>query len=201
MRTMSENLKGSDHILKLPSAPVYLSIMKTLEGKPFGTPIWLSFEHKPEKSLENENIAATIISLSNNIAALTPGIRKEGKIVRLTVDNKSYNIFLPKPDAELQVSFVVVFEQSDTVLVEDSHREELIRQVVDRLAGFTVFKEYIAEDDRPIDKTNPLYRQIQDLIADVILLWDKKRVTYLKKQEEEERKRIAALSQDREEEF
>ncbi len=185
------DLTGSDHILRLPSAPVYMTIMRTIDGKPFGEPIWNSFVHKGGLSLENENISSTLISLSKNIANLSSD--KKGKVVRLTLEEKSYNIYLPG-DEKLQISFVIVFESSDTVLIDNKHKEELVMLVVDKLKKLPEFISYLSGNEVQIRLEDPLYRKIQDLIGNVITEWDKKRVKYLMKKEEEERKRLAELA-------
>lgn len=186
-----DELKGSDHILRLPSAPVYLSIMKTVEGKPYGNPVWISFVHREELSLENENISSTLISLSKNIANLSS--EDKGKVVRLTLDGKSYNIFLPGT-GEFQISFVIVFEKNDTILVEPKHNEELIMEIVKELSKLEEFREFLLKTDEQISKDDPLYRKIQDVIGRSILSWDRKRVKYLMKKHEEESKRLAELA-------
>lgn len=197
---MSEIPFGSDHILRLPSAPVYMSIMKTISGKPEGNPLWTSFISKDNLSLENENVSSTLISLSKNIGDLVADSKKkEGKVIHLAIDKRSYNIFLPSVDSEFQISLVVVFETSDSILVENKHKKELVRLVVNRLSKLISFLDYLSRDKEFIKRDDPLYREIQNLIADIIQNWDKKRVKYLLKDEEKERRRLAKIAKKEEE--
>lgn len=197
---MSEIPFGSDHILRLPSAPVYMSIMKTISGKPEGNPLWTSFISKDNLSLENENVSSTLISLSKNIGDLaSDSKKKDGKVIHIAIEKRSYNIYLPSADSEFQISFVVVFESSESILVEDKHRKELVRLVVTRLSKLISFLDYLSRDEELIERNNPLHREIQNVIADILQNWDKKRVKYLIKEEEKERRRLAKFAKKEEE--
>lgn len=196
---MSE-IYGTDHILRLPSAPVYMSIMKTIDGKPEGNPLWTSFVSKDNLSMENENVSSTLISLSKNIGDLaSDSKKKDGKVIHLAIEKRSYNIYLPSADSEFQISFVVVFESSESILVEDKHRKELVRLVVTRLSKLISFLDYLSRDEELIERNNPLHREIQNVIADILQNWDKKRVKYLIKEEEKERRRLAKIAKKEEE--
>ncbi|MHA2250339.1 MAG: hypothetical protein ACXAD7_08250 [Candidatus Kariarchaeaceae archaeon] len=197
---MSEALPtGNDHILRLPSAPVYMSIIRTLESKPVGIPIWSSFEHKEERSMSNEAIAGTLLSLTKNIADLVDD-SPDGKVVRVSLDNKSYNIYTPSKTARFQISFVVVFEDVDTILVKAKFKEELVKLMVEALRKSENFINYLETGvEVQIQATDDLHQEIQTRIAKVIKKWDNKRVEYLEKKAKEERERLLALAKKEEE--
>ncbi|MCY3412192.1 MAG: hypothetical protein INQ03_11215 [Candidatus Heimdallarchaeota archaeon] len=186
-----DELTGSDHILMLPSAPSYMTLMKTIKGKPEGQPIWISFIHKEEFSLSNKNISTTLISLSKILADLAT--EETGKVVHLTLEGKTYNIYIPGLET-FQISFVIVFEDNDHILVELKHRDELVFLIVKELEELKPLVDYLPMNEDEITMDDPLYREIQDAIARTILAWDKKRVKYLRDKLEEERKRIAKIA-------
>ena len=85
----SSHTNSSDIDVEIQSLPetvvVYMSIMRTLSGKPEGNPIWSSFDNKSkEKSLENESISSTFLSLANNVSELAEDwdLAEEGKEIK-----------------------------------------------------------------------------------------------------------------------
>ncbi len=184
-------------ILRLPSAPVYMSIIKTLNGKPVGIPIWNSFQSIEARSMTNEAMSSTFLQLAKNISDLADTKSKDGKVIRVTLDTRSYNIFNPSPDAKLQISFVVVFEQTDKVNLKQKHREELTRLIVQSLKKNKKFRKYLdSEVSDQITKDHPLNDSIENDIAKVIIKWDDKRVEYLEKKAKEERERLKTLAKE-----
>ena len=88
--SVEENNK-SDPLLRLPSSPVMMTMMRTIEGKPEGIPLWSSFISKDDEiSMENENLTATLLSLARNITNLAESDNKEGYIFRVTIEKKRY---------------------------------------------------------------------------------------------------------------
>ncbi len=197
---MSDKInKTNDAIMQLPSAPLFMQIMKTIEGRPTGMPIWNSFVHKNEKSLLNENMGATFLSLSKNFVNLSTQ-ENDGSIFSVSANKKTYNFYLASALSDFQIAFVVVFEDKETILVKKQHRDELIKNIVSKLKSMDEFVTYIRDHDQQIEYNSPLYNKIRDLISDTIKTWDKKRVEYIEKADREKRKKILELAKEQEKE-
>lgn len=182
----------------LPESPiVYFSLMRTGEGKPVGMPIWSSFDNRAnERSMENETFSSTFLSLAKNVADMSEDLEGDGKNIRISINQKSYNIFLPHPNAPFQLCFVIVFEEQDYILVEDRYKTELVQIVRQRLEELEELHAFLLGTDEQIDYGAPLGGQILNEVTKVIQKWDKKRVKYLRdKREQEEELRTAEIAE------
>jgi len=188
------SLPNEDEIRYLPDSPVvYLSIMRTVEGVPRGTPIWSSFENREARTMENEAMASTFLSLSKSISEMTTDEEADGKIIRLNVNRKTYNIYIPHHEDEMQVCFVVVFEETENVLVKDEYKTELVKVITNTLRSIGTFRDFLNDAvNIRLDKGDELYDLIYEKIIQSIKKWDKKRVKYLKDKAE-----LAKLEQER----
>jgi hypothetical protein len=201
--TMEEEMNSTEYpetenpILRLPSAPVYMSIIRTLEGKPVGIPIWNSFIHQEDRTMTNEAMSSTFLQLAKNIADLAADTEQQGKVVRVTLEERSYNIFSPHKSSPFQISFVVVFEAQDTVLIKAKHKEELVRLVIQSLQSSKQLKKFLASELKSqIQPGSSLYTRIEQTIAKVVKKWDDKRVKYIEKKAKEERERLIQLAKE-----
>ena len=71
-----------EEIKKLPEKPVYMSMIRTFEGKPIGYPIWNSFVNRiGERSLNNETLSSTFMSLDKTLSDISTDMDKNGKII------------------------------------------------------------------------------------------------------------------------
>lgn len=182
-----------------------MSIMRTKEGKPVGIPIWSSFDSRNNaRSMENESMSSTFLSLSKSVSDMAEDREKDGKIVTISMGKRTFNIFLPHPQDDFQVSFVIVFEESDAILVKDKHKMELVHLVAYALRELNSFRDFLKGTKEQIPKDSSLYAQILDHIAEKIKKWDRKRVTRIREKLEEERRlseeeeRLAAEDEDEE---
>jgi len=186
--------------IRLPSAPVFMCIMKTLEGKPIGMPIWKTFENRPdERTLENETVSSTLLNLSHILSMLTKGNRPDTEgVMRISYANRTWSIYLPSPTQEFQITFIVAFEETDQVLITTKDREVLTKELVQAIQTIKEFNERIKnEEEWIIDIQDPLYKEILHKISDTIFQWDKKRIKYLKKEAEKLRKRLREEEKER----
>lgn len=197
--SVEENNK-SDPLLRLPSSPVMMTMMRTIEGKPEGIPLWSSFISKDDEiSMENENLTATLLSLARNITNLAESDNKEGYIFRVTIEKKSYNFFIPHPLSDFQLSFIAVFETTDKILIKAVDKEELVKIIVSNLKLNQMVYDFINNGNDHVEHTSDLDKIIRNVVGQSILVWDKKRVKYLEKKLKEERKRLVALAKKQEE--
>jgi len=188
-------------LFRLPSSPSYMSILPTLNGKPSGIPLWSTFINKEERSFENEGVSSTFISLAKTISQIATDDEKDGKIVRISLDNRTFNIYTPHPDDDFQIAFIVVFEDQDKILIEDKYKEELVQSIVKVLRDHDEFRKFLGTSiENQIDRSNPLYKDILSQLSKTLIKWDKKRVQYLEKQLKKERERIEKLIKEMEKE-
>lgn len=161
-------------------------------GKPRGFPIWNSFENVASKRImNNETMASTFMSLAKNLSEIGTDKDKNGKVMRVSLENKTYNVFSPYLSDDFQISFVVVFEDKDTILIQGKHKEELVRKIVEKLRENQDLRSHLlSEGDKTIKKDSELYKEVSLVVSQVIVKWDGKRVKYLEKQEKQERKRL-----------
>ncbi len=189
----------SDHLLRLPSSPVMMTMMRTIEGKPEGIPLWSSFISRDDEiSMENENLTATLLSLARNITRLAETDNKEGYVFRVTIESKSYNFFIPHPHSDFQLSFIAVFEDKDEILIKAVDKEELVRIIVSNLKLNQMMYDFINNGDEHVEYASDLDKVIRKVVGQSILIWDKKRVKYLEKKLKEERKRLIKLAKQEE---
>jgi len=186
--------------IRLPSAPVFMCIMKTLEGKPIGMPVWKTFENRPdERTLENETVSSTLLNLSHILSMLTKGNRSDSEgVMKISYANRTWSIYLPSPTQEFQITFIVAFEETDQVLITTKDREVLTKELVQAMQTVEKFSEQIKnEEEWIIDVQDPLYIEILHKISNTIFQWDKKRIKYLKKEAEKLRKRLREEEKER----
>ena len=186
--------------IRLPSAPVFMCIMKTLEGKPIGMPVWKTFENRPdERTLENETVSSTLLNLSHILSMLTKGNRSDSEgVMKISYANRTWSIYLPSPTQEFQITFIVAFEETDQVLITTKDREVLTKELVQAMQTVEKFSEQIKnEEEWIIDVQDPLYIEILHKISNTIFQWDKKRIKYLKKEAEKLRKRLMEEEKER----
>jgi hypothetical protein len=184
----------SENWLKLPSAPVFMCIMKTEDGKPVGFPLWKSFDNKADElNLNNETLSSTFLSLSKNLRTLNPDYTDEtDTVLRITYNQRSWSVYIPAKNAEFQISFFVAFEETDQVKITDEDRSKLTKTIVENLKkipelGKISKNELLIET---IEKNTKLYSNILEVVSKAIQIWDKKRIKYLQLQAEIERQRI-----------
>ena len=172
-------------IKTLGSRPIYMSIIRTIEGKPIGYPIWNNFMNNPnERRMENEVMASTLLSLAKTLSKITSDENAKGKYMKVNFEGRSYNIYSPHRDDDFQISFVAIFEARDDVLIRDEYKEELTRTLVEQLQTLPKLNEYLNLGiEEPIEIFSPLHQEIEKLIEETIEKWDKKRVKYLREKE------------------
>lgn len=196
--SVEETITG-DHLLRLPSSPMMMTMMRTIEGKPEGIPLWSSFlSRDDELSMNNENLTATLLSLARNITKLAESDSKDGYVFRVTIEKKSYNFFIPHQLSDFQLSFIAVFEDKDKILIKASDKEELVRIVVANLKLNQEVYDFINNGNEHVEHTSDMDNIIRKVVGHSILNWDKKRVKYLEKKLKEERKRLIALAKKEE---
>lgn len=174
--------------LRLPSAPAFMCIMRTILGKPVGMPLWKTFENEPDKlSLTNESLSSTFLNLSKNLLSIVPD-RKSDKdsVLRISFGGKSWNIYIPPNSTDYQFSFVVAFEDVDAVEIDDKAREQLTRAIVKRLQKIADLQAIIngTKVVETIELESSLYKDILTAVTEVIRKWDNTRIKYLEHEAE-----------------
>ncbi len=200
VREINESAAGLT--LKLPSAPEFMCLMRCIDGKPVGYPIWKTFEHTETLNLKNETVSATLLSLSQKLKFLNPDPMKS-TIIKLKSNNSTFNIYLPGKQDEWQYSFVVNFEKKDKVPISDEDRRDLILKIVKRLKKLDGFEEFMAKnvnEKEEITPSNKFYSEILEAISDELIKWDKKRISYHEKRLKREREILMKMIEEKKKE-
>lgn len=186
---MSESV---EIISRLPSCPIYMSIMETIDGKPKGMSVWNSFENiEAKRIMNNESMASTFLSLAKNLSDMAEDVDKDGKIMRVSLNKKTYNIYSPHPNDDFQISFVVVFEDKDSILIDGKAKEDLVRRIVEVLRNNKNLRNHLdSVSEKRISKDTPLYLEVSKGVSEAIVKWDQKRVRYLEEEMTAERDRV-----------
>ncbi len=179
--------------LRLPSAPVFMCVMRTIDGRPVGMPVWKSFENRPdERSMENETVSSTLLNLTHILSLLTKTKKEDGEsVMKISYADRTWSIYMPASNQPFQVTFIVAFEETDKVQITSKDREVLTKEIVNALAGIDEFKKRLKNEEEWIVETHePLYKTIMDTISETIYQWDKKRIKYLQKEADRIRKQL-----------
>ena len=147
--------------------------METLEGKPIGYPIWNTFEDKPsERTLNNETLSSTFISLAKTLSNIETDIPDNGQIMQVNLNNTNYSIYSPNPVDDFQIAFVVVFEEKDSALVSRKLREKLAKKLVKSLRNSKSLRNHLNNSsERQIMPGSSLHAEMNDLIDKSLLKW------------------------------
>ncbi|RMG35091.1 MAG: hypothetical protein D6732_09670 [Methanobacteriota archaeon] len=186
------NKSAAGLTFRLPSAPEFMCIMKCKNGKPVGLPIWKTFQHQEGLTIANETISATFLSLSQRLSMFNPN-PNDSTIIKLTIGETTYSVYLPSPDDTHQFAFVVAFEKKERVKIADEDRHLLVRKIVDRLKqidGFASWGDNDTDQRNEITIDHPLYKEILEAVSKELLEWDQKRVKYLEEKVKKDRKAL-----------
>ncbi len=166
----NSNNTNDDEII---TRPIYMSIMETLEGKPVGYPIWNTFEDKPsERTLNNETLSSTFISLVKTLSKITEDNSKDGQIMQVSLQNITYNIYLPHSLDDFQIAFVVVFEEKESSLISTNLRKKLARKMVKTLRNCNSLRVHLNKSsERQIMPGSSLHAEMNKLIDKSLLKW------------------------------
>jgi hypothetical protein len=153
--------------------PIYMSLMETLEGKPQGYPIWNTFQDQPSRrSMNNETLSSTFISLSNILSNISEDVSKDGQIMQVSLKNITYNIYLPHPEDDFQIAFVVVFEEKESHLISTELRKKLARKLVKTLRSCKPLRTHLNESsNKPIPSGGALHEEMNRMIDKSLLKW------------------------------
>ena len=153
--------------------PIYMSIMETLEGKPVGYPMWNTFDDTPsERTMNNETLSSTFISLVKTLSNISEDIPNDGQIMQVSLQNTTYNIYLPHPEDEFQIAFVVVFEEKESSLISTSLRKKLAKKMVKTLRKCKPLRTHLKDSsDRQIIPGSPLHAELDQIIDKSLLKW------------------------------
>lgn len=165
--------KNSENTDEIITRPIYMSIIETLDGKPVGYPIWNTFDDQPnERSLNNETLSSTFISLVKTLSKISEDMSKDGQIMQVSLQNTTYNIFLPHPEDDFKIAFVVVFEEKETSLISPNLRKKLARKMVKTLRNCKNLTLHLKESsDRQIHDGSPLNEELDKIVAKSLLKW------------------------------
>lgn len=153
--------------------PIYMSIMETLEGKPVGYPIWNTFDDQPsQRTLNNETLSSTFISLVKTLSKITEDVPPDGHIMQVSLQNTTYNIFLPNPTDDFQIAFVVVFEEKESSLISPNLRKKLAKKMVKTLRNHKPLRTHLQDSsDRQIVSGSSLHTELDKLVEKSLLKW------------------------------
>ena len=165
--------KNSDDNDEIITRPIYMSIIETLEGKPIGYPIWNTFDDQPsERTLNNETLSSTFISLVKTLSKITEDISKDGQIMQVSLQNTTYNIFLPHPEDDFKIAFVVVFEEKESSLISPALRKKLARKMVKTLRNCKPLRSHLEDSsERQIPSGSSLHEELDKLVSKSLLKW------------------------------
>ncbi len=174
-------------VLKL----IHLNIMRMVDGKPQGVPIWKT-PLDPEKhpNLSDDTITTTLVSLSKRF--VRPSLEgKNYNFVKLSFNNIIFDIYLPSSGKD-QFALITIFQSEPPIKTTEKERDELILTLVSKIKKIEefrkVFTKSFGDQSLEIEFNSTLYKKILSVVFDEVEKFNNIKLHKLKEEIEKKRR-------------